>query len=716
MRNKYIFYLLIAICIPILISCIYIFFPNLPNSIDNSIRDNMFKMRGEIKPKSDSVVIIDIDEKSISKLGQWPWSRDILSKILENLTISNIGVIAFDIVFSEEDRTSPHKFFQKLNIKQKNPVNYDKEFAKIIANSPTILGYQFELSNKEYLKKTIPIKKAIFIEKNKNKNNDNSIKASGTILNIPILRNSAYSSGFFNNIPDDSGIIRSVPLVISYENQLYPSLVLEIIRIALQTNDIFLNYDENGIENIRLSELIIPTDRYGRMLINYRGKEKSFKYISALDIYNNNFNKEDIKNKIALIGTSAAALLDLRATPFESIFPGVEVHANAIDNILSQDFLYKESWINGVNISIIFILSIFCFFFVRIVPILLTPLLTFLLILLTLYALYNILFDYGLVLNMFFPIISILTSIIISLILEYFYESKKKEEIKSKFASKVSPAVMEELLKNHESDQLKSENREITVFFSDIRKFTNISESIGEPEKIIQYLNDYMVPMSGNIIENKGTIDKYIGDAIMAYWNAPFEIKNHADLAIKSSLEQKELLIQLNKTLLDLNKPEIKIGIGITTGLVTIGELGSKGRSDYTIIGDVVNLGSRVESLCPFYGGEIIITEYTKNMLNQKYFFRYLDYIRVKGKNEAVKLWEVIGKYDDTNEVLIQELHLYDEALKLYHDKKLQEALNIFEKLYKQNNNCKIYDIYIQRCDDFIRNNYFEEIYTHYNK
>ena len=705
--------IIIAFLISVFISSIYIYFPELPSSIDNRLRDFMFNIRGEIEPKSDSVVIIDIDEKSLKTLGQWPWSRDVLSKILYNLNDAKVAIIGFDIVFAEEDRTSPHKIFKKLDIQKENLPNFDLEFAQAIANTPTILGYQFEFADKEFILKSAPAIQTIFIEKNKNIEENFLIKAKGTILNIPILQDSSYSSGFFNNIPDDSGIIRSVPLIISYDDEIYPSLALEALRIGLGIKRVTINYDENGVRNLQLGDFIVPTDRYGRLLINFRGKEKSFKYISALDIYNNSFNKEEIENKIALVGTSAAALMDLRATPFESVFPGVEVHANAIDNIISQDFIYRASWMDGANIVIIFILTFFTFFIIKKIPIWLTPIFTISFLFISLYYIYYLMFNTGIILNILFPIFSIILSGIISLIIGYFYEIKKKEEIKNKFASKVSKDVMEELLKNIDDNSLKAQNKEVTIFFSDIRGFTNISEKINKPELLIKYLNQYMTPMSEVITKNKGTIDKYIGDAIMAYWNAPFDIENHADKAVTSAIEQLNELKELNKNLEITNQPLIAIGIGITTGIATVGEIGSIGRSDYTIIGDSVNLGSRIESLCKFYDVSLIISEDTKEKLTKDYTFRYLDYVKVKGKENPIKLWEVLV---DSNDEIKEELNIYHEAIELFTNKKIEEAFILFQELNKNYKSKKIYDIYIQRCENFIKNNYFDNIFTHKDK
>lgn len=705
--------ILVVLVICFSISSIYIFYPSLPQAFDDRIKDFMFNLRGEEKPKSDNIIIIDIDEKSLRTLGQWPWSRNILGKILQNLDAAQIGIIGLDIVFAEEDRTSPHKIFEEFDIKKENIPNYDFEFAQTIASTPTILGYQFEFVNNEFINKTAPSIQTIFIEKNKKEGEEYLIKAKGTILNIPVIQDNSYSSGFFNNIPDDSGIIRSVPLILSYDEEIYPSLALETLRIALGIKKIIVNYDQNGVSNLILDNFIIPTDRHGRILVNFRGKEKTFKYISALDIYNNNFKSEEIRDKIALIGTSAAALMDLRATPFESIFPGVEVHANVIDNILNKDFLFKPSWIEAINICLIFVLSFFIYFIIRKVPIILTPIFIFISLYLIFYINYFILFKYGLVINTLFPFITIILSSAVSLVIGYFYEIKKKEEIKSKFASKVSKSVMEELIKDVDNNHLKVQNKEITIFFSDIREFTQISEKLDSAEIVIDYLNKYLTPMSEIINKYDGTIDKYIGDCIMAYWNAPFDIKNHADKALKSAIQQLNILKDINKNLKDINQPMINIGIGITTGIATIGEIGSIGRSDFTIIGDNVNIASRVESLCKYYKCNLIITQDTKANLKEKYTFRYLDLIRVKGKEKAIKIWEVINSDDIDIE---EKLNLYNDAIELYYKKEFKKALEIFKYL-TNNSNEEIYKIYKQRCESYlIDNKEFNEVFVHIEK
>lgn len=724
MKNKKIFkklfiYSSASILLSIILSFTYIFSPQLPQSFDSSLRDTLFKIRGEI-PNNGSVFIVDIDEKSLQTLGQWPWSRNKIAQILNNLTNAGIGLTAFDIVFAEEDRSSPHKIFKEYNIEIENIPNFDEEFAYSVANTPTILGYQFELEkDNQHVGKKAPQIPAIFVERNKNSDTNYLIKATGTILNIDNVQNSSYSSGFFNNIPDDSGIIRSVPLVISYEDSIYPSLALEVLRIVTDTKRVDVNYDDNGVQNIKLNDITIPTDRHGRILVNFRGKEKNFKYISALDIYNNDFEIEDVDGKIALVGTSAAGLLDLRATPFESVYPGVEVHANVIDNILTGDFIYKASWADGANLAIIFILSFLIMMMITFTPFWYNPFISFLFLGLTLYSAYYVLFEYGIVLNIFFPFTTIILAAVIATLFDYFYEIKQEEAIKEKFASKVSKEVMDNLLKNIDSDGFQAMEKEVTVFFSDVRGFTQISEKMGDAKNLINYLNEYMEPMSDIITKYNGTIDKYIGDAIMAYWNAPADVEDHADKAVIASLEQIEHLAPLNEFYAKENKPFIDIGIGLNTGHAIVGEMGSSLRSDYTVIGDAINLGARLESLCKYYNSKLNISNFTKEQLKQEYIFRFLDLVTVKGKEEPVEIWQVLGRGKAEKELKL-ELDTHHKAIELYKNSNFKEALELFTKLEndEKKTNQNIYKIYIQRCEQFIQNppKNFNGVYEHSTK
>lgn len=716
--KKILIYAIASFMLSLCLSFLYVFFPKLPDSFDNKLRDFLFNMRGEIE-NTQSVVIVDIDEKSLQSLGQWPWSRNHVAQILKNLTEYESAIIGFDIVFAEQDRSSPHKVLKDLNIQKKDVPNYDEIFAQTVANTPSILGYQFELEKKKYIGNKTPDIPAIFIERNKTSNTQYLIKAQGTILNIPVLQENSYSSGFFNNIPDESGVIRSVPLIISYDNILYPSLSLELLRIATQTQKVFINYDEYGVTSISLNTITIPTDRHGRLLINFRGKEGNFKYISALDVYNKTVPKEQLKDKIVLIGTSAAGLKDLRATPFEAVYPGVEVHANAIDNIITGDFIYKASWADGMNIILIFILSFIIVFLITLTPFWINPLISIFFIGISVYATYTALFEHGVVLNLFFQITTIIMASIIATLLDYFYEIKQEEAIKKKFASKVSKDVMDNLLKNIDDNTFQAMQKEVTVFFSDVRGFTEISESMKDAKSLIGYLNQYMEPMSNIITKYEGTIDKYIGDAIMAYWNAPADVYNHADKAVQASLEQIKHLSILNEQLKQENKPLIDIGIGLNTGEAIVGEMGSSGRSDYTVIGDSINLGARLESLCKYYNSRLNISNFTKSKLKESYTYRFLDLVTVKGKSQPIEIWQIIQK-EPPHESLKKELDEYHHALELYRNSNFQEALTHFENLESndEKTNKNIYNIYIQRCKSYIKNPpmNFNGVYVHTTK
>ncbi|MFV0564081.1 CHASE2 domain-containing protein [Malaciobacter mytili] len=547
---------------------------------------------------------------------------------------------------------------------------------------------------------------------------DYVFNAKGVILNIPIIQNSAYSSGFFNSIPDDTGVIRSVPLILRYEEQIYSSLALELLRALYQEQKVLINYDNLGVQNISFSQLSIPTDRYGRLMVNFRGDRGTFPYLSVIDILNNNFKKEELKDKIILIGTSAAGLLDLRATPYWAAYPGVEVHANVIDNIITQDFLQKPYWIEGADTLHMILLLILVFIVLISSNIYLIPFFILGFFLLDFWFLYEMLFSKGYILNIFFPLFSIAIGSTIAVLINYFFEIKQANLIKNKFSSKVSSKVMEDLLKN-ESKTLQSQAKEITVFFSDIRSFTTISEEMDSANSLVTYLNNYMEPMSEIIMKNEGTIDKFIGDAIMAYWNAPSEVKNHADKAVKASLEQLKYLKILNERLKENNLPLIEIGIGLNTGIAVVGEMGSKGRSDYTVIGDPINLGSRLESLCKYYDSKLNISNFTKEKLKEEYIFRFLDLVKVKGKSKPVEIWQVID-FGKANKTLQKELETYNLAIKLYKEEKFTEALKIFESLDNNENktNKNIYKIYIQRCEYYIKTppKKFDGVFTHNEK
>ncbi|WOE69580.1 adenylate/guanylate cyclase domain-containing protein [Hydrogenimonas thermophila] len=709
MNKKKLYIISTSIIVTLSIIFGYLYHYELLNPFDKKIVDLMFKIRGYQIPSKD-IVIIDIDEKSLNELGQWPWSRNKVAKILYNLKNAGAGIIGLDIVFSEQDNSSPKKILTELGIEYQNAPDYDEILAKAVSETPTILGYIFDFENDSNLEGSSPEIPVIFIEKNRPKELDFIIKAKRAILNIPIIQNNAYSSGFFNTIPDNDGIVRTVPLIVRYDDSIYPSLSLEIVRAIIGVNKVYINYTSSGVTSVQMNDLIIPTDRFGRLLVNFKGPAKSYTYLSASDIYNNKFNYDLINGKIVLIGTSASGLLDLRATPYDSTFPGIEIHANTIDNLINQTFITIPDWIEVADILVMITICLISVIIFSITPPFLLTLFIPLIFGGFFIFLYKMLFEYHILLNTIFPLLLLISLFSISTIINYFYEIRIKEIIKDKFAKKVSPQVVEELLNSPESDAFDIKEKEITIFFSDIRSFTSISEQIGNPKRLIELLNRYMTPMVDIIINNKGTIDKFIGDAIMAYWNAPQNLDNHQDAAVTSALEQLQMLENLNNSFKTEGLPVINIGIGIHTGLATVGEMGSQGRNDYTVIGDNVNLASRLEGLNKYYGTQLIISHFTKDKLHKTYITRELDTVLVKGKKYPVTIYEVLG-FGTPEEKLKKELNLYEKDLSKYKNRDFTDAKYFFEIIYK-NSPKTLYKIYIERCNNFIKHpNKFNAIY-----
>ena len=732
--KKFSIYFVSVIIVSVSLMFTYEYIPKSLESLDKQLRDYMFVLRGE-EEVSGNVVIIDLDDKSLNKVGQWPWSRDIISDLLINLTNAEVGIITFDMVFSEDDGKNPVKFIEKYDIKiDKELPDTDTIFAQTVAQTPTILGYQFYMSKDGFQDNKSPDLEAMFLERGRTEENKDSIpKAFGTILNIPIVQDNSYSSGFFNNLADDSGIIRSVPLLIRYDDQLYSSLALETIRAISGEKKVIVDYNNEGVETVSVGDFVIPTNRSGKLIVNFKGEGKTFDYISASDILENNFNPEDIAGKIALIGTSAAGLMDLRSTAFDSVYPGVEVHANVIEDILTDNYIAKTPELNTVDILHFIILVFLTIMIIAYIPLSFAIPIVVGLLSADLYVIYYILFKgtvlfliKGVILSILFPILAVLISLISAMTLNYFLETRQTQAIKGKFASKVSKEVMESLLANPDNDSFSAMSKEITVFFSDVRNFTNISEAMPNAKVLIEFLNEYMDPMTDIIIKEHGTVDKFIGDAIMAYWNAPGDVPDHAQRALVATMEQLHLLDYLNKKIKEDGRFDavckmsekngvepIEIGIGLNTGVAVAGEMGSTQRSDYTVIGDPVNLGARLESLCKYYNSLCNISSFTKEQLTGKFIFRFLDLVTVKGKSEPIEIWQVVDYdrdeshhklYKVSRARLDEELKLYHNAIDLYKEAKFDEALAIFKDVenWDDKTNKNVYKMYIERCEHYI--------------
>ena len=678
-----------ALLVIVVTSWVYLMLPQSFFSLDNRLRDFLFLLRGP-QPHSGRIVIVDIDEKSLREQGQWPWSRKKMARLIEYLTWAEAGIIGMDMVFAEPDRTSPRRLLDELGLENLGAEDYDEIFAETLAVSPVVGGYFFLFEPTPETR--TPLVPMICIEHGAA--NRFIPEASGIVLNTPVIQDAYYSSGFFNNLPDEGGMTRHVPLFMRYDGQLYPSLAMEMFRLYKGADSLHINNTETGVSSVELGELQIPTDRFGRLSVNFRGAGRHFPYISATHILSGDFDPEAIAGKFVLVGVSALGLFDMRATPFDDASPGVEVHANAIDNLLRGDWIYRAE--DGEVWDLLIIIAVVSFVFAvfpRVKLWLILPL--FLVTVAALHYFYAVMLFYeGMILNMIFPLIALVAALVVVLVGEYIVTFRQKQLITNAFSKKVSPAVMGELIEHADADLFAPVERDVTVFFSDIRSFTNISEAMESPSRVIRLLNRYMTPMVDLIVKEHGTVDKFIGDAIMAYWNAPNLVEAHADKAVRSALEQIERLESFNEQLQKEFGVSVRIGIGINSGVVTIGEMGSEGRSDYTIIGDHVNLASRLEGLNKLYGSTIIISEHTKALLEGMYPMRPLDIVRVKGKSQAVEIYEVLPPFADAKHATLEA---YLEALGLYRDGETAAALEAFEKLLEVDPD-PLYTLYAERC------------------
>ncbi|PHR55256.1 MAG: adenylate/guanylate cyclase domain-containing protein [Arcobacter sp.] len=698
MKNKLISFILLF-CF--LLGLKFFFLP-IYAPFDIKLREFLFKLHTP-SSASEAVVIIDIDSKTLETLGQWPFSRLKFSQVLYNLSAAGAGIIGVDIVFSSEDRTSPHQMAKSLNI-QGDFQNSDEVFANIISNTPTILGYYYDFQASST--QSPPSSPAIFTKVNFS--NQNTLRqASGVIGNIEPIKSAAYSSGFFNVLGLQTGLVDKVELLLNYEGQVYPALAFEMVRIASQSNTVNLFYNASGLEGIGLETGDIKTDIHSGINLNYRGPAHSYKYISFLDIYTKNFNPKEVEGKFVLIGTSDLGLHDILPSLYDAGLPGVEVHATIIDNLLNNDYLYTPSYHELIEVLLLIFYTLILGLIYNLISARMSLVFSILIFFSSLYLNYWLMFSLNQIYNFFLPLLALVLSTLMFSFQAYQREQKQKSLIKNSFSKKVSADVVEELL-HQDINTLKSQKKEISIFFSDIRNFTKISERLEDPQRLIRFLNAYLEPMSEEIIEAKGTIDKFIGDAIMAYWNAPLDLDKHADIAVKCAIKQLQLLKELNVSLQEEFNEKIEIGIGINTNEVIVAEIGSIGRSDYTVIGDAVNLASRCEGLCKFYGVQLIITQYTRAQLSEKFLLRELDTIKVVGKEKPVTIFEVI--YDEKR-IPVNEIKVYEKALSSYKKGHFQEALKGFEEL--RSSSSLLYTIYIQRCQDYIKNPplHFDAVY-----
>jgi adenylate cyclase len=665
------------------------------------------------------VVIVDIDEKSLEQIGQWPWNRNIMAKINDALfDYYQIKVIGYDIVFAEEDIDEGAKLLEKManGSLQNNAafieeyqrvmssLQHDLRFAETLKNRKTIMGFVMDTDT---IKGSLP---PAITELDDNTLSQLQLnKPTGYTANLELLQKSAYGGGFFDNpLLDDDGVFRRVPLLQVYGNQLYESLALALARAATGSPNIEMVVESGNdgrdlfLEWVTIGELAIPVDQESGVLVPYIGRHKSFDYISATDVLNKKVAKEKLEDKIVLFGTSAPGLLDLRTTPLEPASPGVEVHANIIQGILDGRILHQPGYTQGYEFLILLILGITLTFVLPILSALYSTLVTSAIISALIASNFYAWTAGQLVLPIAAPVLLVALLFALQMTYGFFVESRGKRQLAHLFGQYVPPELVVEMSKKMEKINLDGEMREMTVLFSDVRGFTTISESL-EPKELTTYINAFLTPITKVIHDNRGTIDKYMGDAVMAFWGAPLADEQHALHALNAAIGIVEHMKILREEFSAKQWPEIYVGVGVNTGLMNVGNKGSEFRVDYTILGDAVNLGSRLEGLTKVYGVDIITSEYTKHAVPE-YEYRELDRVRVKGKDKPVSIFEPLGlleKVSKEERKLLQQFHI---GIKQYRAQNWDAAEREIYGLSQLEPEREIYKIYLDRIMYFREN------------
>lgn len=720
--------------------------------------DTRFQLRGRTKPDP-RIVIVDIDQQSQEILGRWPFPRDNFAKLLDSLREDGAKVVAFDITFTKPDETakpldvlSAQLAEQQKHGGQANPAlqaqidalrkqyDYDQQFADAIHRFGRVVLGNYFLYTETDLKgvtpaaldsyadalaffpfprvvpshafgaETEPPERIVtLIEKYE----DHRLVPRGAEANSPVLNGAVASeiggTGFFNVTVDADGVVRRLPLAIPYGRDpdqknwdVYASVDVQALRIFLNLkgDQTVLNYGPAGVFNIEFGpKLIVHPDEVSRLMVNFHGPARTYPYISFADAALHKFPPGTFTGKIVLVGASATGIGDLRVTPFGGLdFPGVEVHANLIDNVLNRQFLTRGAREGITDIAFILLFGLPLGLWLALAQ---PKWMAFGFGLLLPFAgIVYWAFLHGWWLNFIVPaLFTLIPNVSLVALYRVLIEEQEKRKVRSAFQQYVSPEVIRRLLADPE--QVKPKKSDITVLFSDVRGFTTISEAL-DAQELADLLNGYLTEMTRIVFRNQGTLDKYIGDAVMALWGAPFHEPDHATRSCEAALAMLTRLAELQQVWRDEGKPVMEIGVGINTGIASVGNMGSSLRYGYTAMGDAVNLASRLEGMNKEYGTRIIISESTYIALNSpRVLVRELDLIRVKGKLLPVTIFEVMNaeKMGKEGKELVE---LFSRGLEAYKLRGWRDARKTFEQILERWPNDGPAKLFVGRCDEFL--------------
>ncbi len=723
----------------------FFFQPDVIERLELVASDMRFIARGMRKPGNE-VVIAAIDEKSIDQLGRWPWPYTVQADLVNRLTSYGARVITYDAVFSSSDTSGGIDTLQKLktNLATEDngsrsasaaildraiaEANHDQIFAQALKRSRrTILGIFFHFSQKdiqhlslaEYSKHLANIRNSKY----------NAIKkAAGVSIkdvllpnalavesNIGVLSAAARGSAFFSLNPDSDGAIRRYPLIVKYRNlvessgdqdYLFPPIAVRTVERYLRGTTIFW-IDPIGVEKVAISgrkKILIPTNPKGELLINYLGPDGTFPQYSIVDIIKG--RKElappsAFRRKMVLIGATAIALADLRVTPFDKSIPGVNVHATVIDNMMRNDFLEEPWWADLYTQGSILFLGLLGTIVLPYAGALAGGLISIAVFLVSFTLNYLLFAQYGWWLRTAYPILTIVVVYASMALYRLIIEERDKRFIQSAFGTYLSPKVVDELVENPDLLQLGGTRKEITAFFSDVADFTSVSESMS-PEDLVHLLNEYLSEMTEIILRYDGTVDKYEGDAIIAFFGAPHPMPDHAAQCCLVALDMQARMVELRKEWREKGMKELFMRIGLNTGPAVVGNMGSSFRMDYTMMGDTVNLAARFEGANKQYGSSILIGQTTYEEAKDAIEARELDLINVVGKEVPVPVYELVGRKGELDPSVERGIALYHQGLERYRSRKFDEAMGLFSESLVLNKYDSPSKSMIKRCEEYI--------------
>ena len=660
------------------------------------------------------VVIVDIDEQSLRKYGQWPWPRTRVAEIVTRLTRAGAFVIGFDVVFAEPDRLSPDvvaDVFRNLDEETRQKIrassSTDSVFADALRQSRVVLGEtglpipvpQSEAPPPTGIAMLGPDPRPLLPD------------YPGLLRNLPILDKAAAGRGLFSIRPERDGIVRRVPMIMIAQGEIKPALAFEMLRVGTGASTIQIKSDVAGVRSIAIPGFELPTDRHGQLWIHFSPRDPA-RYVSAADVLEGRVGPTEVERRLVLIGTSAAGLLDLKTTPVDPTMPGVEVHAQILESMLSQSMLSAPHDIIAAELGAALLIGAMIIWLAPILsPFLLLAFGAAIsaLVIGTSWYYYT---QHKLLIDFTYPLLSSILIYLILVFTNYVGEQAQRRRIRSAFSQYLSPTLVAQLAQSPEKLVLGGEQRNMTIMFSDVRGFTTISEMYkDDPQGLTSLMNSFLTPLTNAIIDRKGTIDKYMGDAIMAFWNAPLDDPTHEINACEAAIDMLDRVEKLNlvrKQEADSNSRPyfpINIGVGINTGSCVVGNMGSDLRFDYSVLGDSVNLASRLEGQCKSYGLPIIVGSRTALVAKDRFAVLEIDFVAVKGKKEPEVVYAIMGREDLANSGKFQRWRdLNIDMLSHYRRRDWSAALAAIERgrrVDEEQRFATLYDVYTERIREF---------------